>query len=201
MMVIFTMLCLIVIMVVVFFSKLNATSDKLSEIEDKLSRLEADKKQEIMQMDTQLNALKKKDNNGKMFSEAESLDSMSPPDYAEEECFGVKLLRMQRNLWIAPNVDCIKVNVQGSVLTVLPDTLTSIRDSALTKLIKGADSLRDNAGYLIIDMDPNIFKQLVNYLDYDRVWEPAEGDAEAVKAAIAEWGLDRGLADPFVLSH
>lgn len=87
-------------------------------------------------------------------------------------------------------------------MTVLPDTLTSIKESKLTKLIHGdiEESERDSSGRVIIDIDPTTFEHVVRYLDYDRAWAPSDEDEkQALHNAIIEWDLMIGLAEPFVL--
>ena len=54
----------------------------------------------------------------------------------------------------------------------------------------------------MVNIDPEIFENLVTYLDYDRTWKP-EDDQEAALLAqtIVQWELHKGLSEPYLMLH
>jgi hypothetical protein len=63
--------------------------------------------------------------------------------------------------------DIIKINAGGTILTTRRDTLTAIEGSQLEVLFSGRledKLLRDHDGCVFMDVDPDIFKKIIEYL-------------------------------------
>ena len=58
---------------------------------------------------------------------------------------------------------------------------------------------RDPKGRIFVDVDPQAFRHILNFLSYDRNWLPPHSDAsmrKLVENEICRWGLDKDLEKP-----
>ena len=60
--------------------------------------------------------------------------------------------------------------------------------------------MRDQDGRAFFDIDPQAFKNMLNYIMHDRAWLPEDKEQRSlVEAEIKRFGLDKGLAKPSTL--
>ena len=78
------------------------------------------------------------------------------------------------------------------------NTLTKIRESRLEQVFSGKIAHGvDKEGNIFIDVDPNAFRSMLNYVSSDRAWLPADADARKLaENEIKRWGLEKGLDEP-----
>ena len=98
----------------------------------------------------------------------------------------------------------VKLSVGGQLLEIELKLLTKISGSILKDLFTGKIvAAVDDEGQIVIDSEPEHFKEMLKYLREDRTWlPPAEDEVmrDLVETEIRKWRVDVGLARPSVLT-